>query len=123
MTTQNIQNEQQNENWVPLLDYAVLKGISTSTIRRYIKANKIEYKIVKGRYLLKSDTKLNHELLAANNKNLTPNWDAQGVGESVQLFQRIRELEEELKKSREQISELKMLIAAYEEKLANQNRI
>lgn len=110
-----------NENWVPLLDYAVLKGISTSTIRRYIKANKIEFKVIKGRYLLKSDAKLDHASLALD-PNAAPKWDAAGTANGIAVFQRVRELEEELGKAKEQISELKMLVAIYEEKLASANR-
>lgn len=38
--------------WLPLTQYAVKSGISTSTIRRKIKANSILYRVEKGRYLI-----------------------------------------------------------------------
>lgn len=38
--------------WLPLTEYAVKSGISTSTIRRKIKADSILYRIEKGRYLI-----------------------------------------------------------------------
>ena len=79
-----------DERWLPILDYAVLKGVSTSTLRRYIKAKKIQYKIENGRYLLLADA-------------------PKGRGE---------ELQQQLVQAQEQISELKMLVAIYEEKLA-----
>lgn len=80
-----------SELWIPIVDYAVLKGISTSTLRRYIKAKKVEYKIEDGRYLLRAD--------------------------ATDMSQ-ARILEERLLEAQEQISELKMLVAIYEEKLA-----
>jgi hypothetical protein len=38
--------------WIPLMDYAMKKGVSLSTLRRHIKANKIQYRVENGRYLL-----------------------------------------------------------------------
>lgn len=38
--------------WLPLTEYAVKTGISLSTIRRKIKANAIQYRLEKGRYLI-----------------------------------------------------------------------
>lgn len=99
------------ENWIPLLDYAVLNGLSTSTLRRYIKAKKVAFKIEKGRYLLRSDKPTS-----------APAWDMTAEQQSINVFARVRELEEKLQKSNEQISELKMLVAIYEEKLAQAQR-
>lgn len=102
MVGENIIKNEGSEAWVPLLDYAVLNGLSTSTLRRYIKSNKIQYKLEKGRYLIRSEKKSEQNL----------KWDENATQNSVALFQRIRELEE-------QVSELRMLVAIYEEKLAN----
>lgn len=96
------------ESWIPILDYAVLKGVSTSTLRRYIKAKKIPYKIENGRYLLLAD---------AQPKAIQPKWDNAGTIEAISVYSRVRELEEKLLKAQEQVSELKMLVAIYEEKL------
>lgn len=41
--------------WVPLLQYAVNKGMSMSTLRRRIKANQIPYQLREGRYYLLDD--------------------------------------------------------------------
>ena len=106
--------------WIPILDYAVLKGVSTSTLRRYIKAKKIPYKIENGRYLLHSDTELEglYAQHKAPHRMIRPNWD--GINPSINLSfnNRVRELEEKLVRAQEQISELKMLVAIYEEKLS-----
>ncbi len=97
------------ENWLPLLDYAVINGLSTSTLRRYIKAKKVNFKIEKGRYLILSD------------KNAaTKKWDAEATQDSISIFTRTRELEDKVKQLEEQNSELKMLVALYEDKLGKQ---
>lgn len=103
----------QQQNWIPILDYAVLKGVSTSTLRRYIKAKKIPYKIENGRYLLLADSTTTVQI---NNPPLK--WDNATTHEGVSLFGRVHELEEKLMRAQEQISELKMLVAIYEEKLS-----
>ena len=45
----------ENGQWIPLLAYAVRKGMSMSTLRRRIKANQVKYQIKKGRYYLWDD--------------------------------------------------------------------
>jgi hypothetical protein len=115
------QSAVQNEVWVPLLDYAVLYGMSTSTIRRYIKAKKIEFKIEKGRYLLRNDSDKNKQAtqkFAAHASPVAVNWNNQNVTESMSVYSKVSDLEQKLSKANEQIAELKMLIAIYEEKLA-----
>jgi predicted nuclease with TOPRIM domain len=83
--------------WLPLLEYAHRKGLSLSTLRRYIKSNKH----IRSRPL--------------------GSFGGQSV-ENLKLIQRISELESELnqarmelKKLKEEAVELKMLIAFYEE--------
>lgn len=86
-------------HWVPIVDYAVRHGMSTSTIRRYIKANKIRHKLQEGRYLIYSD-----------------------VLETVPVgMSETETLKKQLAKAHEQIDELKMLVALYEEKLFSKN--
>lgn len=97
-----------DEQWIPILDYAVLRGVSTSTLRRYIKAKKIRYKIENGRYLL----------LAEPVPQPKPQPLYTNPADSISVFARVRELEEKLLQAQEQVSELKMLVAIYEEKLA-----
>lgn len=38
--------------WLPLTEFAVRSGISTSTIRRKIKSNSLQYRLENGRYLI-----------------------------------------------------------------------
>lgn len=42
-------------SWVVLLEYAVKKGISISTLRRRIRANKIKYQLQDGKYYIWDD--------------------------------------------------------------------
>jgi len=42
------------KQWVPLLDFALRNGISPSTVRRKIKAGKIEFRLEGGKYLIHS---------------------------------------------------------------------
>lgn len=46
---------ERQEQWLPIAQYAIENNISTSTIRRKIKSNSIEFKLESGRYLIKSD--------------------------------------------------------------------
>ena len=95
-------------NWIPLVEYAHKKGISLSTLRRHIKSGKIPYKTDQGRYLLFDDsdaTSVSTSTGFASLKN--PNLKAAPSMESLRL---------ELQQAREEVAELKTLIAFYEEK-------
>ena len=43
--------------WITLQEYSYRKGVSISTLRRKIKNEEIEYKLQKGRYFLKAESK------------------------------------------------------------------
>jgi predicted site-specific integrase-resolvase len=79
--------------WIPLMEYAVKKGVSLSTLRRYIKSDKIQYRVENGRYFLLDVEE-------------TPTHPSE---------QRITELAKSLRSAQEEIAELKTLIALYEE--------
>ncbi|MBI3544569.1 MAG: hypothetical protein HY075_14960 [Deltaproteobacteria bacterium] len=102
------------------MDYAVLRGVSTSTLRRYIKAKKIRYKIENGRYLLLADAGVAAPKTAMMATAAPrPSWDGTSASSlDMSVYSRVRELEEQLTQAQEQISELKMLVAIYEEKLS-----
>src|SRR5580698_8477319 len=87
--------------WLPLMEYSVQKGISLSTLRRYIKARKVEFRVENGRYLLFDET--------------ADGASAQSTGASSVDTAFVSRLEQDLKKAREEIAELKTLIALYEE--------
>ena len=88
--------------WLPLLDYAHRKGLSLSTLRRYIKASKVTYRSENGRYLIWDPM-----------GDLAPAVDADL--ESLKLIEKLRRSEADLRKAREEIAELKTLIAFYED--------
>lgn len=101
------------------MDYAMKKGISLSTLRRHIKSNKISHRIENGRYLLLDDD--------ADARIVTPAQPARvahaphaapGATSSIgaSSSEMIR-LKHDLQKAREEIAELKTLIALYEETL------
>ena len=90
-------------NWIPLVEFSVQKGISLSTLRRYIKANKIPWKLVEGRYLVMDDGTFTAP------RPPEPKQDIEG---------RIRQLETSLIAANEEIAELQTLVAFYEEKWA-----
>ena len=89
--------------WVPLLDYASRYNVSLSTLRRQIKINKIQHRMERGRYLV---------------WDVYPEKSQTGRGEiaeSAWLRRELIRLESELGRAREEIAELKTLIAFYED--------
>ena len=88
--------------WISLMEYAIRKGVSLSTLRRHIKDRKLDYKIENGRYLLLDDR--------VDNPKSNP-FQMKKEGEAVE------KLSLELLHAHEEIAELKMLIALYEEKI------
>ncbi len=93
-------------DWITLVEYASRKGVSLSTLRRHIKANKLEFKFENGRYLL------------LDQENLNPNFtESVDDSEHDELKMKVSELERKLMLAREEVVELKMLLALYEEKI------
>jgi hypothetical protein len=88
------------------MDYAMQNGVSLSTLRRYIKAGKIQFKSEQGKYLILSSQPASHDWLTPSE------FESDAAIEG-----RVSNLEVELKKAQEEISELKMLVAIYEERL------
>ncbi len=90
--------------WIPLLDYAMKKGVSLSTLRRHIKAKKIPYRIENGRYLLQDEAEA----------------PTQTSVRTTDQAAQVRDLKLKLEQAQEEIAELKTLIALYEEKFPQQ---
>ena len=86
--------------WLPLMEFATRNSVSLSTLRRQIKSGKIEYRSEGGKYLIWNTT--------------PPVVSAASLGQSGDGGQ-IAELQIQLKKAREEIAELKTLLAFYEE--------
>jgi hypothetical protein len=98
------------------MDYAVRKGVSLSTLRRHIKANKIQYKVENGRYLLfDGDAEIPHSPAPAAASVKEEPRDPQS---SAMLQAKLQKVERDLRQAQEEIAELKMLIALYEEKMS-----
>lgn len=84
--------------WLSIVDYASLKGISISTIRRSIKASKVKYKKEQGKFFIFVDS-----------NKLKTNDDG------VQELQMEREiLKSKLRKLEEENNDLRMLVHLYE---------
>ena len=85
-----------NSQWVPLVDFAVKRGVSLSTLRRYIKQGKVVFRVENGRYLLRDDGSFPRAKVHP-------------------LQVQVVKLESDLQKAQEEIAELKTLIAFYED--------
>ncbi len=110
----------ESKDWIPLVEFSVQKGISLSTLRRYIKSNKIPWKLVDGRYLVMDDGTFaaprNHD---PKSNSPTPPSTGEEASPAAQQ-QKIQQLETALLAAHEEIAELQTLVAFYEEKLAEE---
>jgi hypothetical protein len=108
----------ENGNWIPLVEFSVKKGISLSTLRRYIKSNKIPWKLLEGRYLVLDDG----SFTAPRNQEFrfppTASSPSHETNVDHPSDERVRIMEQELNAAQEEIAELKTLVAFYEEKWA-----
>jgi hypothetical protein len=103
---------EQETDWISLMDYASEYGVSLSTLRRHIKSGKVKYKVENGRYLLRSPFAkgiVPAPRAESQRAPLPASTDASAV--------EIRDLKSRLQRAQEEISELKMLVALYEEQL------
>lgn len=106
--------------WIPLMDYAVKKNVSLSTLRRYIKSNKVRYKVESGKYLLFCEDDGTSASLqngqapsrSSNNQILAELQPREPLADQTRL-------QAELSRAQEEIAELKMLIAIYEENISS----
>ena len=104
----------ESENWIPLVEFSVRKGISLSTLRRYIKSNKIPWKLLEGRYLVLDDGSF-----SPSPRNHDPRMSAPASAPGTEdMESRFRNVESALNAANEEIAELKTLVAFYEEKWA-----
>ena len=103
----------ESEKWIPLVEFSVHKGISLSTLRRYIKSNKIPWKLLEGRYLVMDDGTFS-----------APRSDTKsGAPTPTDIESRLKNVEQSLNAANEEIAELKTLVAFYEEKWAQNTKI
>ena len=87
-----------NGTWLSILAYAAHQEISISTIRRYIKSNRVRYKQENGKYFIfiedKNNSRPSDELVALQQENLN--------------------LRNTVKLQQQELEDLKMLISLYE---------
>ena len=85
--------------WLSILEYASIKKMSISTIRRSIKAGHVKHKEVNGKYFIWTNKTIDKEDLS--------------------LKMEIEALRQENRKMQEEIADLKTLLSAYEYKTQN----
>ena len=102
--------------WLPLVEFSVQKGISLSTLRRYIKANKIPWKLMVGRYLIRDDGSFQSPRVDSKSAHAFPQDSVEIPVDYYSL--RVKNLQLALHSAHEEIAELKSLVALYEEKWA-----
>jgi len=120
----DVNNNEVQGNWIPLVDYSFKTGISLSTLRRHIKANKVLYRLEDGRYLIYDHTLTTSTFDSSSfDSGFSPaQIEAKAYSNKESndsLVHRINQLETELQRANEEITELKMLLAIYEEHEGN----
>jgi predicted site-specific integrase-resolvase len=95
--------------WLSLMEYATRNDVSLSTLRRHIKACKVRHKTENGRYFIWDD-----QPATSNGKQLE---FKPAVPVPAVTFD---DLKHQLQKAREEIAELKTLVAFYEDQSESQ---
>ncbi len=88
--------------WLSIAEYSQYRNISVSTIRRYIKADRVKYKLEGGKYLI---------YVSDENYTIRVN---QKEREELSLKMTIVELKDRIKVLEEENNDLKMLVDLYE---------
>lgn len=98
--------------WIDISEYAAKYGVSASTLRRRIRAKSIEFRMEKGRYLMKDSA----ETIERAPLYVRRHDDASPTAIAPQEFQSVLH---ENRKLKEQISELETLVKALEAELSS----
>jgi hypothetical protein len=112
------------DTWIDLTEFSTKYGVSTSTLRRRIRAKTIAYKLEKGKYLLSdSQETMNSAPLFSRAHNLMGVETGSIPKQSVRAMQMnvtsdtqatIDRLNAENRKLKEQVAELETLVRAFE---------
>ncbi|MFZ8934179.1 MAG: hypothetical protein ACO20H_01200 [Bacteriovoracaceae bacterium] len=94
--------------WVSIIEYATVRNISISTVRRYIKANRIKNRLDRGKYLIY----LPRDSVSFIKKN-----------NQQDLMAENEQLKEQLRLMREENNDLKMLVDLYEKNMRGDNQV
>lgn len=93
--------------WLSISEYSQLKNISVSTVRRYIKSERVKFKKENGKFLI---------FISEENYSKHKSNDA----ELLEAKLKVQELELQLKALRLENDELKMLVDLYEGQTKNE---
>jgi hypothetical protein len=99
--------------WLPLMDYSMKTGVSLSTLRRHIKAGKVEYRRQDGKYWLRLDGGPENVARPARTFNIGSSDASEAASRAASDLTATRQ---QLRKAQEEIAELKTLLACYEER-------
>lgn len=89
--------------WLTILEYAAYRNKSISTVRRYIKNERVKYKDENGKYFIWATNF--HKKEASNER------------QSLEMQMEVKELQTKLRLLEEENQELKMLVEIYEKQL------
>ena len=95
--------------WLSILEYSNFKGVSISSIRRYIKAGRVKSKKDDGKYFI----------FVPKEKYIPQSEQIEK--ENLRLKLELDHLERENKTLKEELEDCKMLISVYEGHKANKN--
>ena len=101
--------------WVPLAEYLELKQISSSTARRRIKAGQVKAQLRKGKYYIYVLWGSSHAAEDAASSLGQAKWPGQAA---ALLVQQVDDLRQQVRSLKQENADLKMLVQAYEAKLA-----
>lgn len=90
--------------WLSIFEYSQYRNISISTIRRYIKSDKVKYKCEAGKYYI---------YVSSENWILRDKKDEASIN---RYKSQIKNLEQKVKELSEENSDLQMLLMLYESK-------
>ncbi len=94
--------------WLSILEYADYRSISISTVRRYIKANRIKYQKTDGKYLI-----------WVSKDNVQKKKDSSKGPEklNLEILHEMERYKDEIKILKEENQDLRMLVDIYEKQL------
>ena len=94
--------------WLPLIEYSIKSGVSLSTIRRKIKSNSIQFRLEKGKYLIRFEDPMTDKAGRPISHSYSDSSDE--AQDTIQTQRaRIRQLEQEL-------NEMALLVQVLENK-------
>lgn len=87
--------------WLSILDYSIFRGISVSTIRRYIKSSRVRFKKENGKYLIFVSKERYLKKAQLNSKSEVDESEVEDLRNQVRIL-------------KEENEDLKMLVHLYE---------